>query len=382
MESGPLQRPTWAEIDLDNLAANYHSVREFVGPGVECMAVIKADAYGHGSVECGLRLEREGVDWFAVATVEEGVELRDARITTPILVLGGFWPKQAGHGLNHDLVSAVFNMPQIEAIDRAAFKRGVVAPVHVKIDTGMGRLGFRSQDAAEIADKLAQFKNIRVEGIMTHFAAADDLNSDFTARQIERFEEVKQVFSAAGHQPKYADLANSPGAVAHPASRSNLVRIGGVLYGLGGDVLPKGIKAPELRPVMSVRSRIAMIKTITSGETVGYSRTFTAQNETVVATVPIGYHDGFRRARSNLGGVIVRGKYAPVIGRVSMDWITIDVTHIAGAQFGDLVTIIGRDQDSEIKAEDIAAELGTISYEVTCGFSERVPRIYIEKNKI
>lgn len=382
MEAEPHQRPTWAGIDLDNLAANYHSVRHFVGPDVECMAVIKADAYGHGAVECGRRLEREGAEWFAVATVEEGVELRDAGITRPILVLGGFWPKQAALGLKHDLTSAVFNLQQAEAIDRAAYKRGDVAAVHVKIDTGMGRVGFRSEDAVEIADRFSQFKNIHVEGLMTHFAAADDLASNFTAQQIERFDEVKAVFLEAGHQPRYTDLANSPGAVAHPASRSNLVRIGGVLYGLGGDVLPKGIETPSLLPVMSVRSRIAMIKTIKAGETVGYSRTFTATQDTVIATIPIGYHDGFSRSRSNVAGVIVRGRYAPVVGRVSMDWTTINVTNIHDAQFGDLVTIIGLDQNSEIKAEDIAAELGTISYEVTCGISRRVPRVYSEKNII
>lgn len=378
MEPDPLQRPTWAETDLDNLAANYRSVRQFVGPAVACMAVVKADAYGHGAVECSRRLEREGADWFAVATVEEGIELRDAGISRPILILGGFWPGQVALGLKNDLTPALFNFQQADAIDRVAQERGVVASVHVKIDTGMGRVGFRSDHASDLASKLGQLKNIRIEGLMTHFAAADDLSSGFTARQIERFDDVERTFRSAGHDPKYTDLANSPGAVAHPNSRSNLVRLGGVLYGLGGDVLPTGIPTPQLKPVMSVKSRIAMIKTIRPGDTVGYSRTFAATRETVVATIPIGYHDGFRRSLSNLGRVIVRGVYAPVIGRVSMDWTTIDVTDIPDAQYGDLVTIIGRDHDCEIKAEDMAAELGTISYEVTCGISRRVPRIFIE----
>ena len=382
METITLQRPTWAEINLDDLAANYLSVRHFVGEGIECMAVIKADAYGHGAVECGRRLEQEGAEWLAVATVEEGVELRTAGISPPILVLGGFWPGQIGIALAERLTPVIFTIEQAEAIDGIARSGGEAVSVHIKFDTGMGRLGFRYDEAPEIAARLSEFSGIRIEGLMTHFAAADDLASDLTAIQISRFEDIKSAFRAAGIEPRYTDLANSPGAVAHPNSRSNLVRLGGVFYGLGGDVLPKGIETPQLKAVMSVRSRIATIKTIKVGQSVGYSRTFTAERDTVVATVPIGYHDGFRRSLSNVGKVIVRGQYTDVIGRVSMDWITIDVTDVPEATVGDLVTVIGRDVSAEIKAEDISRELGTISYEVTCGISRRVPRLFSGKNRL
>lgn len=373
------QRPTWAEIDLDNLAFNFRSVRQFVGPDIVCMGVIKADAYGHGAIQCGGRLVRAGAEWLGVATVEEGLELRAARITAPILILGGFLPDQIEIGLANDLTPVVFSLDQAEAIDGFARLLRQVVKVHVKFDTGMGRLGFRYDEAPAIAKIFAGLDSIRVEGLMTHFAAADDLGSNFTQLQISRFEDAKNTFRLAGIVPKYADLANSPGAVAHPDARSNMVRLGGVLYGLGGDVLPKGIETPALRAVMSLRSRIATIKRISSGESVGYSRTYVAEKDTLVATVPIGYHDGFRRSLSNVGKVIVRGSFADVIGRVSMDWITIDITNVADASPGDVVTLIGRDGDAEIKAEDIARELGTISYEVTCGISRRVPRLFREK---
>ncbi len=381
MDPNPENRPTWAEIDLDALAFNYHSVRKFVGQDVKCMAVVKADAYGHGAVRCAERLEREGAEWFAAATVEEGVELRRSGISRPILILGGFWPGQIALGVENDLTPAVFTLEQAVEIDRVAKDQGSKIAVHIKIDTGMGRVGFPSDTAAEIAAKLAEMNGLIVDGLMTHFASADDLKSDFTAKQIERFDSVVAAFRDQGFDPTYVDLANSPGAVAHPASRSGMVRLGGVLYGLGGDVLPKEIETPELKPVMSVRSRIAQIKTIAKGDSVGYSRTFIAERETRIATIPIGYHDGLRRSLSSSGNMMVRGRRAPIVGRISMDWTTIDVTDIPEANAGDLVTFIGSDGSRKILAEDIARELGTISYEVTCGIRDRVPRIFCEENR-
>ncbi len=375
----PENRPTWAEIDLEALAFNYHSVRSFVGKGIRYLAVVKADAYGHGALKCARRLQDEGVDWFGVATVEEGVELRQGGISRPILVMGGFWPGQIRIGLDNTLTPAVFTIEQASSIDRVANEIGTKIDVHLKFDTGMGRLGFPFEKAGEIAAELTQMKGLKIDGLMTHFASADDLECDLTGRQIERFELIVKLFREKGFEPSYLDLANSPGAVAHPASRSGMVRLGGVLYGLGGDVLPQGIEAPELRPVMSVRSRIAQLKTIRTGDSVGYSQTFVATRETRIASVPIGYHDGLRRNLSNTGNMIVRGRSAPIVGRISMDWTTIDVTDICEASVGDLVTVIGSDSGSEINAEDIARELGTISYEITCGIRDRVPRIISEE---
>jgi alanine racemase len=377
MSSFSAIRPTVAEINLDNLAFNFHSVKKFVGEGVGVMAVVKADAYGHGAVPCSTRLESEGVDWFAVATVEEGVELREARITIPILVLGGFWPGQEIALLNFDLIPVVFRIDQARSIADAAGRQGSIARIHVKIDTGMGRLGVRLDDVAAFAAELSTIEHLDVEGLMTHFAVADDLNAAaFTNHQIASFEQAVEIFHAGGHRPKYIDMANSPGAVVHPLSRSKVVRIGGLLYGLGGDVLPVGVPHPELSPVMSIKSKIAQIKTLKAGESVGYGRTWVAERDTAVVTVPIGYHDGLPRSLANKGDFLVNGMRAPIIGRVSMDWTTLDVTDIPVTAVGDDVTIVGASGNEMIRSEDLAAIADTISYEITCGISQRIPRRY------
>lgn len=375
------QRPTWAEIDLDNLAFNFLSTKQFVGAHVKYMAVVKADAYGYGAVACAKRLETEGADWFGVALPEEGVELRRNGITKQILCLGGFWNGQAELALNYHLTPAIFQIEGARMLNDVARDHGSVVGIHVKIDTGMGRVGVRHDGIREFADELKALDHLRVEGLMTHFAAADDLGeSDFTDLQITRFDEATAIFREKGFHPAYLDLANSPGAVAHPRSRGNLVRLGGVLYGLGGDVLPGGIEKPELRPVLSLHSRIAQLKSVPAGDTIGYGRTFETRSDSMIATIPIGYEDGYSRGLSNTGRVIVRGKYAPVVGRVSMDWTTVDVSAIDDVELGDEVVLIGESGGARIAAEDIAALTDTISYEVTCNIDRRVPRVYVTKD--
>jgi alanine racemase len=370
-------RPTWAEIDLDNLAFNFRSVRDFVGRDLKYMAVVKADAYGHGAVECARRLEAEGVDWFGVALPEEGVELRQAGIRKLILCLGGFWDGQESVALNYNLTPVIFQIEKARTLNEAAKSRGTDVAIHVKVDTGMGRIGVRYDQVAAFAEELRQLDHLRLEGVMTHFAAADDLaQSDFTNRQIKRFDEAVAAFREKGFNPSYLDLANSPGAVGHPASRGNMVRLGGVLYGLGGDVLPREIEKPDLRPVMSLHTRIAHLKRVPAGETIGYGRTFTTKAESLIATVPIGYQDGYSRSLSNVGKAILRGVYVPVAGRISMDWTMLDVSSITDAKLDDHVILIGEQGNSRITAEDIARATGTISYEVTCSIDRRVPRVY------
>jgi alanine racemase len=377
------QRPTWAEIDLDALASNFQKVRELVGTGIKIMAVVKSDAYGHGAVECARRLAMEGADWFAVALPEEGIELREAGIRQPILCLGGFWAGQEQACLQHDLTPVVYRIDMVEAVDRAARAAGVIADVHVKIDTGMGRLGVRFDAARDFAEALIGFKNIRVDGIMTHFAAADDPDRDcFTDEQVARYREVVEMFKERGMQPTYEDMANSAATFAHPKSWGNMVRPGGMLYGLWRDVLPPAANAPRLRPVMSIHSRIMLLKRVPQGETLGYGCTFEASRETLVATLPIGYNDGYVRALSNRGRVIVRGHFAPVVGRVSMDFTLIDVTDVPGVALSDRVTLLGEDNGLAVPAEDMAKTAGTLSYEITCGISHRVPRYYLPDSSI
>ena len=375
-------RPTWAEINLDNLAFNFHSAKKFIGPGPKYMAVVKADAYGHGAVECARRLEAEGADWFGVALPEEGVELRKAGIRKLILCLGGFWEGQETLALNYSLTPVIFQIEKASILNEAAARRGTDISIHVKIDTGMGRIGVRFDQVSDFAERLRSLTHLRVEGLMTHFAAADDLGQkDFTNLQIDRFNSAIEIFREKGFAPAYLDMANSPGAVVHPQSRSNLVRLGGILYGLGGDVLPDGPPKPDLKPVMSLHTKIAHLKLVPAGETIGYGRTFATQRDSLIATVPIGYQDGYRRSLSNLGRAIVRGTYAPVAGRVSMDWTMLDVTGVEGVRAGDEVTMIGEDNGLRISAEDLARATGTISYEITCGIDRRVPRLYKSDNK-
>ncbi|HZG51836.1 MAG TPA: alanine racemase [Pyrinomonadaceae bacterium] len=379
----PARRPTWAEIDLDALAANFRAVRRSVGSEVRVMAVVKADAYGHGAAGCARRLAAEGADWFGVALPEEGCELRAAGIAQPILCLEGFWEGQAGTLIKQRLVPVVYQLDMAESFDRAAREAGIVADIHVKIDTGMGRLGLRQEAATEFARALKKHTNLRVDGLMTHFAAADDAAHDpFTGEQLARFRAAHDAFRAAGHAPTFIDLANSAATFAHPAARGNLVRPGGVLYGLWRDVLPRGQEGvPEFHPVMNVRSRIMLLKWIEAGETLGYGCTFAATRQTLIATVPIGYHDGYPRALSNRGRVIVRGRLAPVVGRISMDLTLLDVTDVPHVERGDQVTLIGADGELFVPAEEIAGIVGTISYEITCGVSRRVPRRFKEEGE-
>ncbi|HEV2765463.1 MAG TPA: alanine racemase [Pyrinomonadaceae bacterium] len=370
-------RPTWAEIDLDALASNFRAVRERVGAGVRLMGVVKADAYGHGAPACARRLAAEGASWFGVALVEEGVELRASGVEQPILCFGGFWEGQAAACLKFDLTPVVYRLDMAEALDAAARAAGVVRDVHVKIDTGMGRLGVRHEWAREFAEGVRRFRNVRVGGLMTHFAAADDPGRVcYTGEQVARFRKAVEAFRARGHSPAYEHMANSAAALAHPEARGNLVRPGGVLYGLWRDVLPPLADPPQFRPVMTLRSRVVLLKPVHAGETIGYGCTFEAAREMLVATLPVGYSDGYMRALSNRGRVVVRGRYAPVVGRVSMDLTLVDVTDVPGVSVGDAVTLLGTDGTLELPAEDLARTAGTLSYEVTCGIDSRVPRVY------
>ena len=375
------RRPTWAEIDLNNLAANFNKVRNLVSPAARVMAVVKANAYGHGAVECARRLAKEGADWFGVALPEEGLELRAAGVSESILCMGGFWTGQASLCVQQRLTPVVYRLDMIDAMNRAASEAGVVADVHLKIDTGMGRLGIRFDQVSEVLPALKSFRNVRIDGLMSHLAAADEVTCEpLTLDQIERFETAVALFREHGYHPTHLHLANSAGMVSHREAWGSMVRPGGVLYGLWRDVLPPSTPDPELLPVMSLHSRISLLKWVPAGETIGYGCTFEASRRSLIATLPIGYHDGYMRGLSNRAHVIVRGMYAPVVGRVSMDLTLIDVTSVPGVQIDDEVTLLGssrHDPETRITAEELARISGTLSYEVTCGVAERVPRVYV-----
>jgi alanine racemase len=370
-----LHRPTIARIDLDALAHNLRATREFVGRELRYMAVVKADAYGHGATECARRLEAEGIDWFGVAITEEGIELREAGITKPILCLGSFWPGQEAAIVSHDLTPVVFELDVAEALSKAVGSGAY--NIHVKIDTGMGRVGIRWTDVAEFARALKGFPNLTVAGLMTHLASADDPEQDgFTAKQIDRFHEACAVFRTEGFDPDIIDIANSPGSIRYPRSREGMVRLGGALFGLINDIVSPDEAQPELRPVLSLVSRVAYVRSVPAGEGLGYDQTFHTKRNSRIALVPIGYNDGYPRGESNRQSAIVKGLLVPVVGRVSMDWTLLDVTDVPGCKKGDEVIFIGSGGGHEIKAADLARQIGTIGYEITCGISPRVERSY------
>ncbi|MEK7831561.1 MAG: alanine racemase [Acidobacteriota bacterium] len=375
-------RPTWAEVSLSALTENYLTLKRHLAaaarqtPPTQLMAVVKANAYGHGAVECARALAAVGADWFGVALVEEGVELRQAGITQPVFCLGGFWRTQGELVLEHDLTPALFRMDLAEELNAQAKAAGRVVNFHLKVDTGMGRLGVPLGELAEFARGLLAFDHIKLDGVMTHFADADSAKADYTEQQIRRFDEAASILREIGFQPTWFHLANSAGLHGFPQAHGNLARAGAAMYGLVRDVLSPRLEALPLKAVMSLKSRIVQLKTVPPGTSLGYGCTFTTKRESRIATLPIGYADGYRRALSNSGRVIVRGVFAPVVGRVSMDLMMIDVTDLPDVQLGDEVVLMGEQSGLKISAEDLAEQLGTISYEIVTGISARVPRAY------
>ena len=346
---------------------------------MKVLAAVKADAYGHGAIQCARRLQYEGVDWFGVALPEEGIDLRANGITKPILCLGGFWQGQEAALLRQDLTPVVYRIDLLDSINRAAQNAGVIANVHVKVDSGMGRLGVPDDALPDFCEALSRFANIRVDGLLTHLASADDVaHQEFTRKQLRRFRVAVDLFRSRGIAPSYIHAANSAATFAFETSWGNMVRVGGSLYGFARDVFPSNIEVPELRPVMSLRSRILLLKNVAKGEPLGYGCTFETTRDSLIATLPVGYDDGYRRYLSNRGRVIIRGQFAPVVGRVSMDLTLIDVTDVPAAALDDEVILLGSDGKLRISAEDIAEMIDTISYEVSCGISSRVPRVFDE----
>ena len=377
--SSPIpSRPTWAEISLPNLVHNLRVMKAHAGPGVAVMPAIKADGYGHGAVECARALEHAGADWFGVAMPEEGLKLREAGITRPILCLSGFWDGQEETLLAGRLTPVVFRLDLLERLNRAAHAAGLIADYHLKVDTGMNRLGLPHTELAGFLDRAARFGNTRLDGVMTHLAAADEVaKREFTLLQMSRFAEALSMLRDRGFNPAWVHQANSAAAQSLDKPFGNLVRIGALIYGYWRDIVMTGAPPLDWRPVMSLHTRIGFIKTVPAGEALGYGCTFITRRESRIATLPIGYADGLSRALSNKGRVIVRGSYAPIAGRISMDLTLVDVTEVQHAALGDEVVLMGRQEDKEITAEEIAGSIGTVSYEVTCGVSDRVPRVYI-----
>ena len=365
-------RPTWAEVDLKAIGYNYAKVRNTVGKNIKIMAVVKANAYGHGTVEVSGVLEKMNVDYLGVATTDEALRLRDHGTKTPILILGQILPHEVKIAVEKDITITLCSFGLLEAIKEAA-SDGLKAKVHIKIDTGMGRIGVWHEEAIDFIKNLAQNKNIIIEGIYTHFSSAgrDDF---FTNYQIESFENLLTKLESFDILIPLRHAANSIATVDFERSHQNLVRPGLIIYGMyPKHTFPKLIK---LKPALSLKTRIVFIKDTPPGRSISYGRTYVTQKATKIATLPIGYADGYARNLSNRAHVLVRGRRANVVGKVTMDQTMIDVGHIKGVKVGDEVVLIGKQGHDEIRAEKLARLAGTIAYETISLISNRVPRIY------
>jgi alanine racemase len=374
-------RPTWAEINLANLVHNFKTVKRHVGEKVKVMTMVKADAYGHGSIRVARALEPAGVDWFGVALPEEGVALREAGITAPIMCCGGFWADQETSIIEFNLTPVLYRVEMVAALDEAARQAGVVVDYHLKIDTGMGRLGVPYWELQSFLDQIKRFNHVYLDGLLTHFASIDDPNQDdFTKEQTRRFDSAVRTVATAGFKPNYFHMSNSAGTYTHPEAWGNLVRTGGLIYGLWRDTTSPGEELLDLKPVLSLHSRITHLKEVPIGQHLGYGCTFTTTRPSKIATLPVGYDDGYRRDLSNNAQVMVLSAagalLADVVGRISMDRIMVDVTDVVGVTLGNEVILLGERDGISITAEDLAARINTISYEITCNISGRVPRIY------
>jgi alanine racemase len=372
-------RPTIAEIDLAALRHNFLQVQRTVPAGSGILAVVKADAYGHGFMDVTRELESLGVTAFGVAFLAEGIQLRKSGIDRPILILGGIYPGQEKKCIGFSLSTAVFSLEQARLLNYVAGKLYRKARIHVKVDTGMGRLGISDAEVPAFFRKLRTMPHLEVEGIISHFASADELDEsgrDYTALQAERFARAVAVARGEGFSPRYIHIANTAAAFSLNLPECNLVRPGIALYGALPSVDFTG--RMDLKPVMRLKSRVAMLKWVAPDTSVSYARRYTAAERTHVASVPVGYADGYPRSLTNRGEVLVRGVRARVIGTVCMDWIMLDVTGVPGVAVGDEVTLLGCDGNGHcIAGEELAERAGTIPYEIFCGISKRVPRVYL-----
>lgn len=371
-----MSRPTVAEIDLNAISHNLSEVRRLVGPEVMICPAVKADAYGHGAVQVSRVVLDHGASMLGVATTEEGVELRLAGISAPILILGCVVPEDIPDIVAHNLTATACDPGFADALSRHASIQRKRAKVHIKIDTGMGRIGVQTREAVDFVLRLSQMPGLEVEGIFTHFPCADEEDQCFTHNQIVEFERVTQEIENTGLHIPIRHTSNSGAILNVPRAHMNMVRPGIMLYGLYDSQY--GRERVQLQQAMTLKSRIVYLKELPAGCSVSYGRTYRTTRRTLVATLPVGYADGYNRRLSNRASVLVRGKRVPVIGRICMDQTMLDVTDVPGVRVGDEVVLYGRQGDEQIKIEEIASLLETISYEVVCALGKRVPRIYID----
>jgi alanine racemase len=390
-----VRRPVWAEVSLGALAFNLEAIRKYVNPPQEkrkaprkVLSIVKGNGYGHGGPEVAKALEKAGSDWFGVTCTDEGIAVRKNGVRKPILILTSFVPGEESRLVEHDLTAVIHRCEQLALLDRAAARRGGKkrVPFHLKVDTGMNRLGIASSDVECFARQLGKCKNIELTGIFSHFASSgvftDTAVGQQTREQEERFYAALERLRALGIDPGIVHLANSAAIVSRPETWADMVRPGAILYGYhpGYEPIEKREEAEArlpLKPVMSLRSRIISLRSVPAGEGVGYDAAFVAQRPSRIGVLAAGYGDGIHRSLGNRGNVLVRGKFAPIVGIISMDVTMIDVTDIEGAEIGDVATVHGTDGKHVLPANRVARSIGTVTSDLLCAVSQRVPRLYV-----
>jgi len=374
MPDTPQGRPTLCFIDHSALRWNLAQIRNKVGPKVKILSMVKANGYGHGAAAASRTLGTAGGDAFGVATLEEAVELRETGIQTPIIVLAGVYPNQIEQFLSHSLTPVVHEVAGLKHLDDAVKSSGSTLNVHVKVDSGMGRLGFLAAEADCWIPELKKLRALKLEGIFSHFSHAESVQGDYTRKQLEIFTGVVENLRRQNITLPLVHLANSAATITLPAAYFDMVRPGIMLYGVYPS--PEMASQISLKPVLTWKTRILQLKKAPPESSISYGQTFITKRESTIATLPIGYADGYQRLLSNRGQVLVRGQRASVVGRVCMDLTMIDVTDIRNVQQGDEVVLLGRQGDAEISADEMATWANTISYEILTSIGARVPRIH------
>jgi alanine racemase len=365
---------TIAEIDTDAFAHNICAVRARLSPSCQLMAVVKANAYGHGAVPLAFVALQAGATWLAVARGHEGVTLRQQGIKAPILVLGPVWAEDVSTLVTYQLTAVVGTPDDAERLHSEAQRQEQFYRIHTKIDTGMGRLGLTPEMIPTFLEKLHKWSSLRLEGLMTHLATADETDERTVKIQLQKFHQVVRACAAQGIAPRYIHAANSAALYRYPVSHGTMVRPGIALYGSHPFEAPD---AGALRPVLTWKSRIVRVQTMPPESGISYGHTFVTRRRSCVGTLPVGYADGLNRRLSNVGEVLIHGKRAPIVGQITMDMCLIDLTDIPQASIGDEVVLIGSQDTDRITVEEIAASCGQIPYEVFCAISHRVPRRYV-----
>ena len=370
-------RPTVAEVSLGALRSNCREVCALVGGAVTVMAVVKADAYGHGAAAAARAFRDGGAQALGVSTVAEGAELRRAGVDGPIVVLGGVFRGEGKVVVEHGLGAAVWTSGCARALGAAATAAGRTVDVHIKVDTGMTRLGVDLADVRALGEAVRSVEGVRIAGVFSHFASADAVDTLAAHAQVERFREAVAALAAVGIRPPHVHLANSAAVLSAPDAHFSMVRPGLMLYGYAP--APHLASRAQLRPAMRLRTAVAQAREVGPGRPVGYGGTFVTSRPSTIAVVPMGYADGYHRLASNRASVLVRGKRAPVAGRVCMDHTMLDVTDVGGVEAGTPVVAFGRQDGGYLGADELAAWCDTISYEVLTSVGRRVPRVYVEE---